>query len=63
VLKKYLPTQISEEEIKNWIKENIDFGSLKSPAMAVGIVCKHFGKAVDGNLVKDMVRRIITFEL
>lgn len=57
-LKKYLPVQVSEEEIRNWINQNIDFKSLKKPEMAIGIVCKYFGKSVDGNLVKDIVRSL-----
>lgn len=55
LLKKYLPAQVSEEEIKTWIDSNIDLTTLKNRSQAVGLVCKHFGKSVDGNLVKKVI--------
>lgn len=62
VLNSYIPetTMLSEEEIIKWINNNIDFSTLKNSMQAVGIVCKHFGKQVDGSLVKDIVTNVYT---
>lgn len=58
ILYSYLPTIPSDDEIKNWMKDNIDFSSLKNPGMAVPKVIAHFGAVVDGKkiiqLIKDM---------
>lgn len=57
VLKNYLPSQASEEDIKLWIDCNVDFGILKNKNQAIGLVTKHFGTRVDGNLIKDLIMR------
>lgn len=54
----YLPPMAGAEEIAAWISVNIDFSTLKSPMQAMGTVMKHFGKTADGNLVKDVLRKI-----
>ena len=56
-LKKYLPQQASEEDIKLWINCNVDFSILKNKNQAIGLVTKHFGSQVDGNLIKDIIMR------
>lgn len=55
ILQSYLPKQISKEEVETWINSNIDFSSLKNKNQAIGIVCKHFGSAVDGSIVKSII--------
>lgn len=55
ILKGYLPEELSEETIINWITENVDFSSLKNKMQAIGIVTKHFGSAVDGKVVKEII--------
>ena len=55
-LKKYLPTQVSREEILDWIHNSAEFDAAKNMNQAIGLVCKHFGKSVDGNLVKEIVK-------
>lgn len=52
----YLPQELTRDEIIQWIKDNIDFSTLKPRARAVGIVKKQFGMAVDGNLVQDIIK-------
>jgi len=51
----YLPKEIGEEEIIDWITDNIDFSKLKNNMQAIGIVKKHFGEAVNPVLVKNIV--------
>ena len=58
VLMEYLPKQVSEEEITQWIKDNIDFSELKNKMQAVGIVMKHFGTKADGNTVKNIIQNM-----
>ncbi len=48
----YLPKMIDAETIKAWIEENVDFSKFKNPMQAMGFVMKHFGKTVDGSMVK-----------
>lgn len=55
ILYLYLPEQITEEQIESWVRENVDFSSLKNKMQAVGIVTKNFGSAVDGKTVKKIV--------
>ena len=55
VLRGYLPEQASEEEITDWINNNIDFSTLKSKMQAVGLITKHFGPKVDGQTVKRII--------
>jgi len=55
ILESYLPKMASEEEIRRWIEENVDFSKFKSPMQAMGTVMKHFGKLADGNVVKRIL--------
>ncbi len=56
ILESYLPKMASKEEIKAWIKENIDLSEFKSPNQAMGSIMKHFGKRADGALVKEILQ-------
>lgn len=51
----YLPDEVTEDQILEWLKENVDFSSLKNKMQAIGLVTKHFGSMVDGNIVKDII--------
>ena len=55
IAQSYLPKEIGEEEIINWITDNIDFSKLKNNMQAIGIVKKEFGGAVNPVLVKNIV--------
>jgi len=55
ILGLYLPEEITEERIIEWINDNIDFSNIKNKMQAIGIVTKHFGSAVDGNIVKEII--------
>lgn len=55
ILESYLPEMVSDEEVITWIKENIDFSTLKNKMQAMGIIMKQFGKTVDGNNVKRIL--------
>lgn len=57
LLKSYLPQQVSEQEIKNWIDANIDFSKYKKIEPAIGQICKHFGQLASGKDIKTIVER------
>lgn len=57
IAKKYLPKQVSEEDIISWIKENIDFSKLKNKMQAMGSIMKQF-KGADGNFVKGILLKL-----
>ena len=58
VLEGYLPKQASEEEIRKWIQENIDFSVFKNKMQAMKPIMAHFGSSVDGNTVKTILQTI-----
>jgi len=47
-IEKYTPMPPTDEELTEWIKENVDFTKLKSPKQAIGMVMKQFGARVGG---------------
>ncbi len=55
ILEGYLPKQATEEEIRTWIEENIDFSSFKNKMQAMRPIMTHFGSSADGNIVKDIL--------
>lgn len=56
MLELYLPKMASQEEIKAWIKANINLAEFKSPNQAMGPIMKHFGKHADGASVKQILQ-------
>jgi len=58
ILETYLPKMASKDEIKDWIKENIDLSEFKSPNQAMGPIMKHFGKLADGASVKEILQAL-----
>ncbi len=58
VLNAYLPQMATRENIRSWIDENIDFSQYKNAMQAMGPIMKHFGRAADGNLVREVLAEI-----
>ena len=56
IMEGYLPRQASEEEIRSWIMDNIDFGSYGNKMQAMKPIMTHFGSSVDGNTVKKVLQ-------
>lgn len=55
-LQKYLPKMASEDEIRNWIIENIELSENKQARMkSMGVIMKHFGSSADGNTVRNIL--------
>jgi len=58
VLEGYLPQQASEEEIRSWISDNVDFAEFKNKMQAMRPIMAHFGSTVDGNTVKNILQSL-----
>ena len=58
LLNAYLPRMADEDEIRDWIKKNLDLDAYKSPLQATGTVMKHFGKKADGKKVQAVLKQM-----
>jgi hypothetical protein len=58
ILESYLPQMASDEEIRQWIAENIDFSHYKNKMQAMRDIMAHFGASADGNQVKRILQRM-----
>jgi uncharacterized protein YqeY len=58
VLEGYMPKQASEEEIREWMVNNIDFSQFKNKMQAMKPVMAHFAGAADGNMVKKILESL-----
>ncbi|QTA81135.1 Yqey-like protein [Desulfonema limicola] len=56
IIEEYLPKMASEQEIKTWVENNIDFSSYKNKMQAMRDIMAHFGSAADGNTVKNILQ-------
>jgi len=58
ILESYLPGMASENEIREWINQNIDFSQFGNKMQAMKPIMGHFGSSADGNLVKKILQSI-----
>ncbi|MCK5614293.1 GatB/YqeY domain-containing protein [Candidatus Pacearchaeota archaeon] len=58
IIENYLPKMATDEEVKKWIEQNIDFSQFKSKMQAMGSIMKHFSSSVDGNAVKKILQEM-----
>jgi uncharacterized protein len=58
ILEGYLPRQVSEEEIREWIGAHIDFSIFKNKMQAMRPILAHFGSSADGNIVKMILESL-----
>ena len=58
ILESYLPHMATDEDIRNWIAQNIDFSSYKNKMQAMRDIMVHFGSTADGNRVKEILQEI-----
>lgn len=58
ILETYLPQQATEDDIRNWIKENVDLSEFKNAMQAMRPIMTHFGPSADGNLVKKVLQEL-----
>jgi uncharacterized protein YqeY len=57
-LDRFLPREMSEEEIEAWVRANIDFSQFKAPLAAIGAVTRALGPAAPGDKVRKVIERI-----
>ncbi len=55
VLESYLPKPADENEIRQWIKDNVDFSEYNNKMQAMRPIMTHFGTSADGNVVKKIL--------
>ena len=58
ILESYLPKMATDEEIRQWIAENIDFSQYKNKMQAMRDIMGHFGASVDGGRVKQILEQM-----
>ena len=54
----YLPTEVTKEEVVDWIKNNIDFSKFKNKMQAMKPIMSEFVGIVNGNTVKQILEDI-----
>ena len=59
ILEGYLPQMASEDEIRQWIEDNIDFSELNNAMQAMRPIMAHFGSGADGNVVKSILQKMV----
>jgi len=57
-LEKYLPGMASEDEIRSWIQQNVDFTQFNNKMQAMRPIMSHFGSSADGNIVKKILQSV-----
>lgn len=57
IISEYLPKQLTEQEIYDWLSLNVDFSKLKNKNQAIGILKKEFGLAIDSKLVMNILKK------
>lgn len=58
VMEGYLPKQATEDDIKTWVKENIDLSKFNNLMQAMKPIMAHFGSSADGNVVKKVLQEL-----
>ncbi len=58
VMQGYLPQQATDDEIKEWIAQNVDFSQFNNKMQAMRPIMNHFGSRVDGNRVKALLQNL-----
>ena len=58
IIESYLPQMASEDAIRTWIEENVDFSQFNNKMQAMKPIMMHFGSTADGNTVKKILQNI-----
>jgi uncharacterized protein YqeY len=58
IIESYLPKMATDEEVKTWVEQNIDFSQFKNKMQAMGLIMKHFGSLADGNMVRKILQEM-----
>ena len=55
ILETYLPKMATDDDVRAWIAEHIDFSAYKNKMQAMKDIMSHFGAMADGNQVKAIL--------
>jgi len=55
LIKEYLPIEASQDEIRKWISDNIDFSQYKNKMQAMSTIVEHFGVKSNGNVIRGVL--------
>lgn len=58
IMQEYMPRQADDEQVRTWIRDNIDFSQYKNKMMAMKQIMSHFAGTVDGNTVKKILESL-----
>ena len=58
ILESYLPKMASDDALRQWIADNIDFSIYKNKMQAMKDIMGHFGSAADGSRVKEILQSL-----
>jgi len=58
ILTSYLPQMATDDDIRQWITENIDFSTYKNKMQAMKDIMEHFGASADGSCVKNILQSL-----
>ncbi|MBE0585055.1 MAG: GatB/YqeY domain-containing protein [Desulfofustis sp.] len=56
ILEGYMPRQVDDDEIRSWIREQIDFARYANKMQAMKPIMAHFGSSADGTTVKRILQ-------
>ena len=59
VLESYLPQEATDEEIRQWIHDNIDFTAFNNKMQAMKPIMEQFAGRADGNKVKKILQGLV----
>ena len=57
ILESYLPSQMTSNEVSDWITNNVDMTKFNPKIKAMGFIMKSLKGKVDGNLVKVILTK------
>jgi len=58
IIKSYIPKQTTDEEIEEWINDNIDLSKLKNKFSAIRVILNHFGISTSGGQIKKVLNNM-----
>jgi uncharacterized protein YqeY len=58
ILSELLPTMVGEEEVRDWVADNIDFSEFKNPMQAMKFILEHFGTSVDNKTAREVIEDV-----
>ena len=58
IIKSYIPKQTTDEEIEEWINDNIDLSKLKNKFSAIRVILDHFGISTSGSQIKNVLNNM-----